>query len=106
LPWSPTGDLLAFTRRDKDGRTADIVTINPESGRERVRTTDPAVEELPSFSPNGRQIAFRSLKEVEGLPRSPRLRRLDLDTGKEELIWRPKSPMNSYRHGRPVWSTR
>ena len=61
--WSPRLDerKIAYTTRDE--KTFDIVTLNLDT-KEMVRITQrEGVNEEPSFSPNGRAIAFTSFRK-------------------------------------------
>jgi TolB protein len=60
--WAPVRGkrILAYTTRD--GGRSDVVTLNLDSG-EMVRITqNEGSNETPSFSPNGRAIAFASIR--------------------------------------------
>jgi uncharacterized protein YjdB len=57
--WSPDGSRIAWSARGDDGN-ADIFVANPD-GTGRVRLTNHPSDDLdPSWSPDGRFIAFRS----------------------------------------------
>jgi len=55
--WSPRGDLIAFTARD-ERNVFDIFTVDSKTKEIRRLTQDQGNNEEPSFSPNGRVIAF------------------------------------------------
>jgi TolB protein len=58
--WSPKGDLIAYTGRDEKF-AFDIFTIDPDSPQKLNRLTqNQGKNEEPSFSPDGRHIAFSS----------------------------------------------
>ena len=56
--WSPTGDLIVFSRQFPDGR-GRIMAMDPDGGG-LAQLTDPAEgsDSLPVFEPFGRRIAF------------------------------------------------
>jgi TolB protein len=61
--WSPLkgSRILAYTTRD--GGAFDIVTLNLDTGKMTRITQDEGNNEEPSFSPNGRAIAFASTRK-------------------------------------------
>jgi TolB protein len=61
--WSPLkgSRILAYTTRD--GGAFDIVTLNLDTGKMTRITQDEGSNEEPSFSPNGRAIAFASTRK-------------------------------------------
>ena len=50
---------------ERDGNT-EIYTMNPDGTDQRRLTYSPALDLLPSWSPDGRKIAFPSLSQREG----------------------------------------
>jgi TolB protein len=52
--WSPDGRTIAYAR---DG---DIYVMRPDGSDRRRLTTDPAYDDIPMFSPDGKRIAFVS----------------------------------------------
>ena len=60
--WSPQKDrrIIAYTTRDKN---FDIVTLDLASGKYTRITQNEGTNEEPSFSPNGRAIAFSSVRK-------------------------------------------
>ncbi len=64
--WSPGGDLIAFTkgRVFAGGSTDnDIYVIHPDGSGVRNLTEHPANDALPSWSPDGKRLVFRSTRE-------------------------------------------
>lgn len=66
--WSPDGRFLVFARRANEGRSKAVVeprnlwVFHLASGTMQRLTTDPFDQVYPSWSPDGRQIAFISSK--------------------------------------------
>ncbi len=61
--WHPEGTRIAFARRAPSNTRFDIAVIEVETGEERLLTTGPGSHEAPSFSPDGRFIAFESTRD-------------------------------------------
>jgi Tol biopolymer transport system component len=64
--WSPQGDLLAFTRgRVFAGGSTDneIYVVQPDGSGARNVTQHPANDALPSWSPDGKRLVFRSTRD-------------------------------------------
>jgi Tol biopolymer transport system component len=59
LRLSPDGHRLALDQRDKEGNT-DLWLIDLDRGVSDRLTTDPAVDQHPIFSPDGKQVVFTS----------------------------------------------
>ncbi len=56
--WSPDGKSVAYAARRGDG--TDIYVIDANGGTERRLTMNPAVDDAPQYSPDGRFIYFLS----------------------------------------------
>jgi Tol biopolymer transport system component len=64
--WSPQGDLIAFTRgRVFAGGSTDneIFVVSPDGAKARNVTQHPANDALPSWSPDGGRLVFRSTRD-------------------------------------------
>ncbi|MGD9123948.1 MAG: Tol-Pal system beta propeller repeat protein TolB [Desulfarculaceae bacterium] len=57
--WSPRGDRIAFQARAKNGGF-QVTTVNPQGGNVQVLTSGWGGGEDPSWSPDGRLIAYAS----------------------------------------------
>jgi tol-pal system beta propeller repeat protein TolB len=75
--WSPDGRTLAWNRR-RGARTYDVITadVKDPRGTERRRTHGEASFEGPTFSPDGRMLAFAQIEDGGSSPMV-----LDLLTG-------------------------
>jgi len=62
--WSPTGDLIAFTRRvgGADDYSYDIFTMRPDGTNIRQLTTAPGNDGHSSWSPDGKSILWSSAR--------------------------------------------
>ncbi|MFZ0216558.1 MAG: hypothetical protein WAM30_11545 [Candidatus Dormiibacterota bacterium] len=61
--WSRTGGRIAFTT-DRDGRF-EIASVNPQGGALEILTSSGGAR-WPTWSPNGKQIAFQSTADADG----------------------------------------
>jgi len=58
LTWSPNGEEVAWSRRDRPGGTYDLVASNIRTGAQRPLTAFARDVQYPSWSPDGKHIAF------------------------------------------------
>ena len=84
--WAPGGSQIAFVDRTPQGPDAIYVVASDGSGQpRRILPEDRQAETDPSWSPDGRKIAFATSPNVGASARSD-LRILDLITGKAATI--------------------
>jgi Tol biopolymer transport system component len=95
--WSPEGRLIVFRRRTADGSTggnSDIYVIRADGkGTAKRLTSDPAIEQDPSYSPSGRRIAFQSNRWTPVWPTAaiPRAWLMNSDGSDQRLLWTRKA---------------
>ncbi len=58
--WDPDARYLIYASRTRDGRRFDIVKVDVETGEQATLTAAPGSHEAPTFSPDGRFIAYES----------------------------------------------
>jgi Tol biopolymer transport system component len=80
LTWAPTGDVIAFSIFDRDGRR-QLAVVDIASGDVRTLTDGLQDDRRPLWSPDGRHIAFTSMRD-----RVPNVFRMDLDSGEEQRV--------------------
>ena len=66
LAIAPDGKRILFTELDDDGRADDIWLLDLARGSARRITTDPAGDFSPAWSPDGRSMAFASMRSGIG----------------------------------------
>lgn len=105
---SPDGEQIAFTSRNFDTGTAEIILLNLES-RQRTQVTNCAQEDsecsTPAWRPDGQTIAYQrvTLNTGMNLPVSPnRIWLLDLSSNPIETF--PLIPDPQVLGYSPVWS--
>jgi hypothetical protein len=65
--WSPDGTMIAFRRRIS-ADNSDVYLMQADGSGVRPIATGPAIEEKPSWSPDGRQIMIISNRDASGEP--------------------------------------
>ena len=65
--WSPDGTMIAFRRR-VSADNFDVYLMRADGSGVRPVATGPAVEEKPSWSPDGRQMMIISNRDASGEP--------------------------------------
>lgn len=92
--WSPRGDLIAFTKLR--GGKFYIGVIGVDGKGERILTESPYLDEGPTWSPNGRVIAFFRESSPGGGPKlwtidltGDNLKQLDTPTDASDPAWSP-----------------
>ncbi|SDK53554.1 Tol-Pal system beta propeller repeat protein TolB [Paracoccus chinensis] len=71
--WSPTGDLIAFTKRNGD--KFHIGVMRPDGTEEKL-LTESFLDEGPTWAPNGRVVMFT--RQTPGGDGTPRLHSVDV----------------------------
>jgi mono/diheme cytochrome c family protein len=61
--FSPDAKKLAVIKRDLDGDGQDVWTFDVETGKGRAITSDQEVDSAPVWSPDGRSIAYVSIRD-------------------------------------------
>jgi Tol biopolymer transport system component len=81
--FAPDGSRLAVIRRDFDSDAQDVWTFDIESGKGRAITADSTPDAAPVWSPDGRSIAYVSVRDnTHGI-----YRRSADGTGAEERLY-------------------
>jgi hypothetical protein len=66
MAWSPKGDRLAYLVRTEKERTLIIQNVLTRTIEERIPMKSVDEPESPSFSPDGRSVAFNALRNAVG----------------------------------------
>ena len=105
--WSPDGKrIVFFSNRDGhaiDGRpTSEIYVMDADGSNPQNLTNDPHDDRYPSWSPDGKRIAFASSRVAfDGkIPQSLEIYVMDADGGNQQRL--TDSPLFDDRH--PSWS--
>ena len=95
--WSPRGDLIAFTKFE--GQNFMIGVMHPDGSGERILTNGFLVEG-PTWSPNGRVLAFfrQTPSDARGLGGHTKLYSIDLTGANERELVTPQDGSD------PAWS--
>jgi len=81
--FSPDGARLAVIRRDLDSDAQDVWTFDVDTGKGRAITSDSTPDAAPVWAPNGRSIAYVSVRDnTHGI-----YRRAADGTGAEERLY-------------------
>ncbi len=89
--FSPRGDWIAFERW-RQGQNSDVWLMRPDGSEVAQVTSDPAVDTVPTWFPDGRRLLFRS----DRLGRSA-LWQYDLLARRESLLLEPPQDMDWVR---------
>lgn len=95
--WSPSSDEVAYVRLDGKRRSVDVVRVKADgrAGGTRALTTGDAVDQDPSWSPDGKRLAFRRGAD------EPHLFVMKADGSSAKRIVRSPGAVNA-----PVWTAR
>ncbi len=80
---SPDGRRIATDQTDVDGRNIDVWIYDPARGATTRLTFDPSLDQVPIWSPDGKQILFASTRRLLGF--HPYLKNTDGSGSEEEL---------------------
>ena len=106
--WSPDGKWIVFSRQTTHG-SVELAVIGSSGGRVRLLTRTPNLDELyPTWSPDGRRIAYWLRPRTEALAsrngyyvltvRTGRVRRAALDNGLDARpTWTPRGRLSITR---------
>jgi Tol biopolymer transport system component len=84
---SPDEKQLAVARVDPQVGTSDIWMFDLARGMSSRLTTDPASEDMPLWSPDGRQLLFKSTR-----PDGVSFRQRPIDGGRDAVLWTGRGP--------------
>lgn len=97
MDWSPDSRRIAFETRPtpdaNDGRKADILEVEVETGRVRVLSATAASEAQPRYSRDGKYLAFVRTEAPAGVLNGARLVLITLATGQNREL--PPTPDES-----------
>ncbi len=93
ISWSPDGKILAYTCKKLHGRdyavstNSDIYLYDLEAGTTKnITEGNPGYDKYPRFSPDGKKIAWQSMKTPGYEADKDRLIVMDLETGESKYL--------------------
>ena len=89
--WSPDGKRIAFmSARDGHGGHGpsiyEIYVMDADGGNQHRLTNNPSDDRYPSWSPDGKRIAFESDRDAEGKPHGIDIYVMDADGGNQHRL--------------------
>ena len=109
---SPDGRRIAEDQTDADGRNIDVWIHEPARGAATRLTFDPALDQTPIWSPDGKQILYSSnrkgdfrlyLKNADGSGSDQEVASLDVNTQVNAWDWSRDAKYALVRKGIELW---